>query len=167
MTPLARKLHDWHFVLWNVACQEHSKCYLSLHSSLLSLSPPWISRYPLGAHLSFLGCAHKLSNYVGRGSTPLFWGCKVSLHLVGVTHDSAGGPWLQLRGCHVFPQKKMDRQWAPRKEWREVRGCVRFGAGQSYVTKGCWGDIVPQDSFWLISLNTPTPTHQIHRQFGL
>ncbi len=104
--------HRWHFAQWNSAeqlflvsnidCMEQglnlfipfSKSALVVLSLFLALTV-WIHVILFGnVILSFLsapGCAHEPLNYVGRGSTPPFWWCKVSLHLVPNTHMTVLG----------------------------------------------------------------------------
>lgn len=75
---------------------------------------------------------------VGWGSLPLCWWCNISLHLVGVTHDSAWGPGFG-RGVSGSPTVSQKGTAKAAREWREETG--------EGVVGGCLDGVVEQIFF--------------------
>lgn len=85
------------------ACTRIYKIFsVSTCSSILVLDSLCMnSRDTFWKSLPAPGCAHEPLNYIGDASTPLFWWCKVSLHLVIVTlthMTMLGAPWVCMTG---------------------------------------------------------------------
>jgi len=166
------------FLVKNVLQDCECECIYTISKSVLVLlslllaACVWINVIPFGNVILSLSVPRRVRepfNYAGWGSTPLFWWCNVSLHLVRVTHahmtvlGAPGFGWgvsgsPTLSQCAYQGSKRKKQRW-----WREsgVRwGVCPRGLGVYLFIERSRADIFPLSSLADMYFSRPVqPSH--------